>query len=392
MRRGVFLVPSCQIVLHHSDNMASDDKQKGPAVEEPSVVEEASADDVDSMPDLYPVIRAKIDHGRFSEITLTREDCCALGRMYNTDGIKGYASSVLRVVRNSPLFAVIVMLTDDMGFRAALGIPEEFQLLELPVFTDKDGTVYQTCVPADIVWAAVGFIQNTWGVKYGISAKFDPASMSDYEFAHFIARLKFVPEDEKAILAARKEAPNAVNTVLCALVRQSALMAGVVKKYAETPAPPPVDLLNLPEAPTSAPTEEPEQAKPAEEKAELPEPRQIPNKVIADEVCALIQERCKRSGSRFTQNNVDNFCETLRSAVAALESEGIDTNIAEMDGFRQGTLLATNSALAVTFAFTLMGADPNPFLDDLINAYLMIPTVKVSPEELAQQAGGEPRA
>jgi hypothetical protein len=339
---------------------STSDKQKGPA-EEPQ----------DEMPDLYPLIRGKVDDGRFTELTVTREDCMALGRMYNTDGIKGYASSVLRVVRNSPLFAVMIMLVDDPGFRAALGIGDEgLNLLELPVFVDANETVYACDVPADVVWASVAFIQNTWGVKYGIAAKFDPAAMSDYDFEHFVARLKFAPEDEQAVLAARKTAPDAVNTVFCALVRQSALFGSAVQKHAAANAAPPVDLLDLPSAPQDPPGEPSEQ--PVSERQELPESRQISNAAIAEEVCLVIRDRCARSG-RFAPHHADHFCETVRNTLKALETENGGVHIAQMDGYAQGTMLATNSAMAITFAFTLMSGNNNPFLNNLIDAYLMIP-------------------
>lgn len=346
-------------------------------------------------PDLYPRIAGKVDANKFKNVVITARNCAELGSMYSTDGIPGYGASFLRVVQNSPLFVVLCMLTEDVGFRTALGIPEAFSLFDLPTMVDPVTKVpYVVNVQADIVWAALAFIHNTWGVKYGLTMTLNVSEMPDAEFYQLLGRMQITPKDTEDIMTHRKAHPEAVNTVFNALIRQSALLAAVVakdKQRKEVVVPRPEDLPSVPESapedPAATgdanPSEEVVVVAPDDEASDHAignESRKISNAEIADELCDYVMRRAN-ANVVFSEDNAQHFCEVIRQTLHELTEAG--TIIAEMDPYSQANMIGSSSALTIAFAYTLLSAENNAYLERLVDALLLV-------SEPDEQADDEP--
>lgn len=327
---------------------------------------------------MFPRVRASLDAAktRVLAVQVTRTDFMQLGTMYSTDGMASYGGSLMRVVLQSPLFYVLKMLLDDPGFRVGVAVHEHFDLLALPTMADKHlGVTYVVNVPADMVWAALAFIVCHWGKEYGVGLLRYTSEMNAAEFAQFLGRFQYTPDDVQAITEARCRDPAAVNAVYDAILRSSALLAVVVKKQS---APPinvgdrdPAMPGDLPDAP-SGPVADASEAESEPAKEETPHvPRRITNEEAAEELCAFIVRRSE-SAPEAMRKNAPFFCETVRATLAEFTQKGV--NLAEMDAFTQGKHLEAGAALAVSMAYTLCSLNRNPYLVQLIDLLLMART------------------
>lgn len=324
----------------------------------------------------FPRVRATVDaaRGKVLSVQMSRTDYMQLGRMYSTEGMPGYGGSLMRVVANSPLFFLLKMLLDDPGFRVGVSAHEHFDLLSLPTMEDPElDVLYVVNVPADMVWAALAFAVGHWGKQYGVGVLRYASQMDEAEFVQFLGRFQYVEADERAILAARRDAPAAVNTVYDAILRSAALLAVVVKNQSQVETdvgkrqPDPSDLPDAPAGPVD--NEPPPYVPEDEQKQPKPELRQISNEEVADELCVFITKRSERAPEAMRQN-VAGFCQTVRRTLAEFEKNGL--HVAEMDGYTQGKYLESGAAQAVAMAYTLGSAERNPYLLRLVDAFLLV--------------------
>ncbi len=339
----------------------------------------------------FPRVRATVDaaRGKVLSVQMSKTDFMQLGRMYSTAGMPGYGGSLMRVVAHSPLFFLLKMLLDDPGFRVGVNAHEHFDLLSLPTMADPElDVLYVVNVPSDMVWAALAFAVGHWGKQYGVGVLRYASQMDEAEFVQFLGRFQYVETDERAILAARRDSPAAVNAVYDALLRSSALLAVVVKNQSQVETdvgkrkqdPNPADLPDAPSGPVD--NEPPPYVPEDEQKPPKPELRQISNGEVADELCAFIAKRSERAPEPMHQN-IEGFCQTVRRTMAEFEKNGL--HVAEMDGYTQGKYLESGAAQAVAMAYTLGSAERNPFLLRLVDAFLLVDSGNVESCESVQE-------
>jgi len=299
-------------------------------------------------------------------VELSRLDCIQLGAMFSTDGIPGYGASYLRVVYESKLYTVVSRLLEDDVFRAALKVPEGFSLDALPLMAgDVEGELYVCNVPADVVWAAILFITQTWGKQHGITIRASVANQSQAEFCEMLGRLNFSRADVDRIMAARAEHAESVDAVFDALVHQSALLAAAVEQDRTRPPPASVPSDAAPPDPDAAgPSGSADQPGPP---PQIPPSRQASNDKIAQEVCDALAERLQGT---WGEQGITDLSANVCRALADFTSKGI--SISEMTGYTQANVFNTSVALAVVFAYTIFGSfENNEYARRVVDALAM---------------------